>query len=59
MAGYRLYCFDDAGRIASAEWLDARNDDEAIDLVRDKKIGLECEIWDHDRRVAALPASAD
>lgn len=61
MADYRLYCLDGSGRIARAEWLDAKSDDEAIVLVRAMKMPTGCEIWERDRLVAKVepaPASA-
>lgn len=56
MPDYRLYCLDGTGRIASAEWFDARSDDEAIVLVRAKQLPGRCEIWKGNRLVAEVPA---
>jgi hypothetical protein len=52
MREYRLYTLDGAGKIAKAEWLDARSDDEATVLVRARKMPVDCELWDRDRLVA-------
>lgn len=54
MAEYRLYCIDGDGKIASAEWVQATSDDEAVAIVRIKKAGRVCEIWDRQRLVAKI-----
>jgi hypothetical protein len=56
MADYRLYCLDGVGKITSAEWIDAKNDDEALAIARAQKRSVPCEIWDHNRLVASVPA---
>jgi hypothetical protein len=56
MADYRLYCLDGAGHIGSGEWIDASSDDEAIALIRAKKLAVRCELWDRNRLVARIPA---
>ncbi len=57
MADYRLYLLDEKGKIASAEWLEAKGDDEAIIVVRSRKCGQKCEIWKGQRHVADVPAA--
>jgi len=59
MSDYRLYCLDKDGKIASAEWIDAKNDDEAVVIVRARKLPHKCEIWDRQRRVAEVPGFTD
>jgi hypothetical protein len=54
MGIYRLYCMDGDGRIATADWIEASSDDEAIVLARSKKLSVACELWDRDRLVASL-----
>lgn len=55
MADYRVYCLDGEGAIALADWIEARNDDEAISKARRFKDGaLRCELWLKDRLVAKL-----
>ncbi len=54
MTDYRLYCFNGAGGIGSGEWIEARNDSEAIAFARSKKLKLGCELWDRSRFVAKL-----
>ena len=55
MEGYRLYCLDDAGRIALAEWLDASSDEDAVKQAQALKNGARrCEVWQRTRLVAEL-----
>ena len=54
MRSYRLYSLDQTTRMESAEWLDARSDDEAIILARTKKLPMRCELWDKNRLVANI-----
>lgn len=57
MAAYRIYCMDGAGRISSADWIDAKNDEDAVGQTRKlKEKAVRCEIWQKDRLVARLPA---
>lgn len=51
---YQLYCKDEAGRAHEAEWLDAKNDDEAIVLARSRKLHGPCEVWNGNRLVATI-----
>ncbi len=57
MTDYRLYCLDRVSKIESAEWLQAKSDDEALVLVRSMKKTINCELWDGNRLVARIPAS--
>lgn len=59
MTDYRLYWLDDEGKIASAEWIEAKSDDEAVIIVRARRLHQRCEIWNLQRQVAAVPASRD
>jgi hypothetical protein len=57
MQRYRFYCLGADGRIALADWIDAPDDAAAIESVRQLKHGARrCEIWEHQRLVAALEA---
>jgi hypothetical protein len=57
MTNYRLYCLDiGTNRIGRGEWFEANSDDEAIALVRAKKLKVPCEIWDRSRLVGEVPA---
>lgn len=54
MRDYRLYCLDGERHIAHGEWIEAASDDEAIALVRAKRLGLDCELWEGARLVAKI-----
>ena len=57
MSSYKLYCMQSQGNLHFAEWIDARDDAEAIATARKlKKDALKCEIWDGRRLVAVLDA---
>jgi len=51
---YRVYCFDAAHSIVSADWLEAVNDEDAIAKARDRGFGSRCEVWEGKRLVAEL-----
>jgi hypothetical protein len=54
---YRLYCLDALGRIGMAEWIDAENDQDAIQQAQLlKRDAMKCEIWNGSRLVARLDA---
>jgi hypothetical protein len=54
LAGYRLYRLDGVNKVASAEWIEADNDEAAIEAARDKYEGSECEVWQGPRYVARV-----
>ena len=54
MASFRLYRLDGAGKITSAEWLDAEDDAQAEQLVRELNAETTVEIWDRNRLVARI-----
>jgi hypothetical protein len=54
VANYRIYCLDGANKVASAEWIEAEDDDDAIALVRERHDGYKCEVWDRKRLVTRL-----
>jgi hypothetical protein len=54
MAEYRLYCLDGANKVASAEWIEADDDADAIDKAKRAQSGYECELWQGKRLVARL-----
>ena len=54
MANYRVYCLDGLNKVAAAEWLEADDDEGAIEQVKDRHDGYKCELWDGDRLVARL-----
>lgn len=53
---YQLHCMDAAGNVCTVEWLDAKNDDEAIVLARARKLHEQCEVWSGNRLVASIRA---
>jgi hypothetical protein len=54
VTGYRLYCLDGANKVASAEWIDADDDDDAIEIAKETHQGYQCEVWQGRRLVARL-----
>ena len=54
MPAYRLYFLDGTGKVASAEWLEAADDQAAIAIARDKCTSRRCELWQRQRLVARL-----
>lgn len=51
---YRVYCYDSAHKIVTAEWIDATNDEEAIAKAVAAGFGSKCEVWEGKRMVAQL-----
>lgn len=56
---YRLYFVDGAGKIMSAEMLNARSDDEALNLARALNSDCNCELWKRNSFVATIPAAPE
>ena len=54
MADYRLYCLDGVSKVASADWIEADDDEAAIEVARETHDGYECELWKGRRLVARL-----
>ena len=54
MAGYRLYCLDGANKVASGDWIEADDDQAAIEVAKMMMDGYECELWQGRRLVARL-----
>jgi len=59
LPNYRLYRLDGAGRIVSAEWLDAADDEAARQNARDREPPVSCEIWQRGRLVARVQSPGD
>ena len=59
MGTYRLYCLDGAGKVLSAEWIDAEDDNTAIEAAKDMVDGHTCELWARSRFVIRLPKKDD
>ncbi|MGI8706497.1 MAG: hypothetical protein ACR2JJ_12050 [Sphingomicrobium sp.] len=54
---YRFYFLDGDGKIAAApECVEANSDEEAIELVREKRAERASELWDESRLVARIEA---
>ena len=54
---YRLYCVDGAGKITTAEWLEADDDGQALQIARDMGKAVACELWQRARFVARIGAA--
>ena len=54
MTGYRLYGLDGTNKVASAEWIDADDDEAAIAAAEKLMDGHDCELWAGRRLVARL-----
>ena len=54
VAGYRLYGLDGAAKVASAEWIEADDDETAVEIAAQKFEGSACELWQGRRLVAKL-----
>lgn len=54
VAEYRLYCLDGVGKVASAEWIEAGDDEAAIGVAKETHDGHECELWQGKRLVVRL-----
>ena len=57
MPSYRLYRLDGAGKIISAEWVEADQDDRALDEARTRADGTRFELWDRKRLIAQIGPS--
>ena len=53
---YRVYCYDGAHQVVTADWIEAASDEEAIAKAHAAGFGSKCEIWDGKRLVASLQA---
>ena len=51
---YRLYWLDGAGKISTAEWLEANDDACAAQQVHDRAERQVCEIWERNRLVTRV-----
>jgi hypothetical protein len=59
LTSYRLYRIDGAGKITSAEWLDATDDDHAGSVARERvPLGI-AEVWERNRLVMRLGPDED
>jgi len=51
---YRVYCLDGTGKIATAEWLEAVDDADALIILRERRYPLQCELWERERFVGSV-----
>ena len=54
VAGYRLYCLDGVNKVASADWIEADDDETAIEVAKVRNDGQLCEVWQGPRLVVRL-----
>lgn len=54
MLSYRLYRLDGAGKIASAEWIQAADDDQARRAASERSDSGNYELWERNRLVARI-----
>ena len=55
MAGYRLYGLDGVDKVASGEWIEAEDDETAIEVAKTMMDGHDCELWQGRRLVMRIP----
>jgi len=58
LANFRLYRLDGAGKIASADWLEADDEAHAQKLARELNADTTLEIWNRNRLVARIDPPA-
>ena len=51
---YRLYGLDGVDRVASGEWIEAEDDETAIEAAKQMMDGHDCELWQGSRLVARI-----
>jgi hypothetical protein len=51
---YRLYCLDGVSKVSSADWIEAEDDEAAIEIAKNTHDGYVCELWQGKRMVARL-----
>jgi hypothetical protein len=54
VSGYRLCCLDGAKKVASGEWIDADDDETAVEAAKQTLDGQECEVWKGTRLIGRL-----
>ena len=54
VAEYRLYGLDGVRKVASGEWIEADDDETAIEVATEKFGGRICEVWQGLRMVARI-----
>lgn len=59
MPAYRVYCLDGAGKVWSAEWIEAESDSAALDAARQFADAAHCEVWLGERLVGKVEPQRD
>ena len=54
MANYRIYCYDGAGKLWVADWIEAASDDDAMAEARSMNVGVKSEVWQRDRLIGTI-----
>jgi cobalamin biosynthesis protein CbiG len=54
VTGYRLYGLDGVNKVASGEWIEADDDETAIEVAKKMMDGHDCELWQGPRLVARI-----
>ena len=54
MPNYIVYRLNEAGGIRGAEWISASNDADALLLARAMLPGVDCEVWQRNRRIGRV-----
>ncbi|HKX91856.1 MAG TPA: hypothetical protein VJM15_05450 [Sphingomicrobium sp.] len=52
---YRLYGLDGINKVASGEWIEADDDEAAVEAAKALMDGHDCELWQGKRLVAKIP----
>ena len=55
MAGYRLYGLDGVNKVSSGSWIEADDDQTAIEVAKSMMDGHDCELWQGKRFVQRIP----
>jgi hypothetical protein len=58
LPSYRLYRLDEAGKIATGEWIEAPHDEDAVRLANERAGEGKHELWDGRRLVARIGKDA-
>jgi cobalamin biosynthesis protein CbiG len=56
VADYRLYGLDGVDKVASGVWIEADDDEAAIEVAKIEMDGHDVELWQGRRLVARIPA---
>ena len=54
MPAYRLYDLDGSGRFSAAEWIEAEDDDSAVEAARALRKNCRCEVWRGPKFIATV-----